>query len=114
MMAQGVRGPPVAENDNAEGYRMANLCPADTGLPLGVWLMERGAAPPEDVWVRVRGASIAVCPVPHVVKGRLMPGDFALAVRWIVLNREAIIAYWNGEIGTVELVGRLRPLVRDA
>jgi hypothetical protein len=90
---------------------MASLWPADTGLPVGVWLSERGLAGSEDVWVRAGSARLAVRPEPHVVSGWLLPGEFELVVLWIVLNREAIIAYWDGEISTVELVGRLRRLV---
>jgi hypothetical protein len=40
----------------------------------------------------------------------LAPGDFDAVSRWIVLNEALLVDYWEGRIGTVELVQRLRPL----
>jgi hypothetical protein len=55
-------------------------------------------------------ADIAVRPQPPVAAGHLAPDDFDAVSRWIVLNEAVLVAYWEGTIGTVELVQRLRPL----
>jgi hypothetical protein len=101
-------------------YTMANLRPADTGLPMVVWVSERGNAP-HDARVkvcRVHGdkmqfnntASVAVRPQPRIVAGNLSPADLQAVSRWIVLNEDLIVAYWDNVIFTSELLQRLRPL----
>jgi hypothetical protein len=101
-------------------YLMANLRPADTGLPMVVWVSERGRAR-HDVRVKVatehgeraapyRWASVAVRPAPRLVAGRLHAGDLATVSEWIRLNETTIVDYWEGTIGTLELARRLRPL----
>src|SRR3954451_22358405 len=95
-------------------YTMANLRPARTGLPMVVWVSERGNAQ-HDVRVKVctvhgdklqhdNMVSVAVRPRPRVVRpGTLSAGDLEAASRWIALNRDTIVAYWDGTIGTLEL-----------
>ena len=101
-------------------YAMANLRPADTGLPMVVWVSERGNAP-HDARVkvcRVHGermqwnntASVAVRPQPHIAAGELSPADLVAVADWIRLNEQAILDYWEGRIFTVELLQRLRKL----
>jgi hypothetical protein len=45
------------------------------------------------------------------IKGEYVPAELADQVRrFIDLNREALLAYWNGEIGTREFMQRVRPI----
>jgi hypothetical protein len=108
---------PLFEDDP---YRMANLRPAFTGLPMVVWVSEHGNAP-HDVRVkvcRVHGdtiqfnntASVAVRPQPHLVAGTLSSADRPAVIGWITLTTAPIVAYWDGQIDTAELMQRLRPL----
>jgi hypothetical protein len=102
-------------------YTMANLRPAFTGLPMVVWISERGNAQ-HDIRVKVccvhgdkiqfnNTASVAVRPQPHLVPpGKLSPSDLQAVSRWINLNVDPIIAYWDGIIDTFEMMQRLRPL----
>jgi hypothetical protein len=103
-----------------ELYLMANLRPDDTGLPMVVWISERGRAR-HDVRVkvaRVHGhraspydtASVGVRPSPRVLAGTLSPGDLHAVSRWIALNEPTIVDYWDGTIGTGELMRRLQPI----
>jgi hypothetical protein len=101
-------------------FEMANLSPASTGLPMIVWISERGRAR-HDVRVKVslvhgrrarpdRTASVSVRPNVRIVAGpELDPGDLALVREWVELNREAIIAYRNGDLLTDEVIARLKP-----
>jgi Domain of unknown function (DUF4160) len=103
-------------------FEMANLSPALTGLPMVVWISERGRAR-HDARVKVslvhgrrarpdRTASVSVRPTVEIVAGReLERRDMELVRRWIELNREAIIAYWNGDLLTDEAIARLKPVV---
>ena len=101
-------------------YEMANLYPRETGLPMTVWAGPRGLAR-HDARVnlcRTHGdnmdptnlAVVAIRPSPPVVHGPLTQRDFALVAEWIELNGAALIEYWNGTLGTVEFVARLRRL----
>jgi hypothetical protein len=103
-----------------ELYEMANLYPAETGLPMTVWVSPRGRAR-HDVRVKVNlshgprmtitnPATVAVRPMPRLVTGQLAPADQQAVFRWVSLNEDALVAYWNGQIGTIELARRLQPL----
>ena len=104
-----------------DAYTMANLRPAFTGLPMVVWVSERGNAQ-HDVRVKVccvhgdkiqynNTVSIAVRPQPRVIGGNLPQPDLDAVTRWIALNADPIIGYWDGTIDTAELMQRLQPLL---
>ena len=108
--------PSAAESD--ELYEMANLYPRTTGLPMTVWVGPRGNAR-HDVRVKVNmthgnqmnidnTAVVGIRPSPHVITGRLSPEDERAVSGWITLNAAAIIAYWDGDIDTLELVQTLK------
>ena len=40
----------------------------------------------------------------------LPPRNFEIIARWIVLNQNALIEYWDGALGTLELATRLHRL----
>jgi hypothetical protein len=101
-------------------FEMANLPPRLTGLPMVVWVSERGNAP-HDVRVKVcrvhsermqwnNTASVAVRPQPHLASGRLSSADLAVVGDWIRLNEAVLIDYWEERIFTDELLSRLRKL----
>ena len=54
--------------------------------------------------------SVGVRPQPALVAGHLSPADLQVVSRWITLNADPILDYWNGTIDTVELMQRLRRL----
>ena len=103
----------------AEDWAKVKLPPRLTGLPMAVWITENDGYP-HDVRVKVstlrggRGSwrtapSIAVRPQPHeIVPGSLPAADVALVSRWIDLNRDVIIDYWNGVIDFDEVKPRLQ------
>jgi hypothetical protein len=112
---------PLGEAISAdELYEMANLYPRTTGLPMTVWVGPRGNAR-HDVRVKVNmthgnqmniddTAVVGVRPLPHLIAGQLSPNDERAVVAWITLNAGAIIAYWDGDIDTLELVQTLKQL----
>jgi hypothetical protein len=55
-------------------------------------------------------AVVGVRPVPHVIAGRLAPDDERAIFQWVSLNTDALVAYWEGRIDTIELGRRLQPL----
>jgi hypothetical protein len=100
-------------------YEMANLQPERTGLPLVVFISQRGGAR-RDVRVKVARAprvrpsemvTVALRPSVRVVRGRLDPQDLALLRQWIDINEQILIDYWNGVIGyTEDALNALRPI----
>lgn len=55
-------------------------------------------------------AVVAVRPSPRIVAGRLSPDDERMVFRWIALNEAALVAYWDGQIDTIQFGQRLQPL----
>jgi hypothetical protein len=103
-----------------ELYEMANLYPAETGLPMTVWVSPRGR-PRHDVRVKVNRShgprmtitntvNVAVRPMPRILTGQLAPADANAVFAWVALNQDALVDYWNGRIGAIELARRLQPL----
>ena len=108
-----------ATPDGDELFEMANLFPRTTGLPMTVWVSPRGNAR-HDVRVKVHmthgnqmnpanTAVVAVRPAPRVIAGQLSPDDRAAVFQWILLNSDALVAYWEGQIDTIQLGHALKP-----
>lgn len=109
-----------ATRDNVDLFEMANLSPALTGLPMVVWVSERGRAR-HDVRIKVHmahgrqmsignTATVAVRPAPRLVAGQLSAADMESVRKWIQLNEAALVDYWDGRIYTDELIQRLQRL----
>ena len=109
-----------ADEEQLDFFLMANLRPATTGLPMVVWVSERGLAR-DDVRVKVSTvhgarvqyanmATVAVRPAPRLVAGQLSAADLQAVSGWIRLNEASLGAYWDCQIDTAELIQRLRPL----
>jgi hypothetical protein len=56
-------------------------------------------------------AVVAVRPTPRVVAGRLSPDDQQAVFQWVQLNSPALVAYWEGQIDTIQLGQMLKPLI---
>jgi hypothetical protein len=108
---------PLATDDL---FEMANVFPRTTGLPMTVWVSPRGNAR-HDVRVKVNlthgnqmnatnTAVVGVPPSPRVIAGQLSPDDEQAVFQWISLNAAALIAYWEGQIDTVQLGQILKPV----
>lgn len=100
-------------------FEMANLRPASTGLPMVIWVSEKGHArhgPRIKVCLHHGpkanldpSVSVSIADEPEVGAGSgLAPSDFQAIKNYIRLNKTALLAYWNGEIDTAELICELR------
>ena len=110
----------AADSETEDLYEMANLYPDTTGLPMTVWVSPRGNAR-HDVRVKVNmthgdqmnianTAVVAVRPSPRIVAGQLPPADAQEVFRWVSMNSDALVAYWDGQIDTARFIHRLKPL----
>ena len=98
---------------------MANLSPLFTGLPFVVWISTRGYTR-HDIRVKVsRGMkvkkgeliSVALRPeVREIGQPRLKPEELAQLRRWIELNDDVLLEYWDGAIATEQAIARLKPI----
>lgn len=106
------------EPEEDDLFEMANLYPRDTGLPMTVWISPKGRAR-HDVRVKVcrtpgdrmnadDTAVVAVRPKPRLLHGDLSASDLDAVARWVEVNREALVAYWDGRMSTVEFALQLR------
>ena len=100
-------------------FEMANLFPKHTGLPFVVWISYRGGAQ-HDVRVKVspgpkvlasQMVSVAIRPNVRVVEGQMSAGDLAQLAKWVALNRDVLVRYWDGDIDTKDAIEAIRPVV---
>ncbi len=110
----------VAAPESEGLFEMANLSPKRTGLPFVVWISPKAGAP-HDVRVKVSQGpkvhssdlvSVALRPDIHLVGGGKLSGhDLALLQKWVQLNWDVILKYWEGEIEyTEDAIASLKPL----
>jgi hypothetical protein len=106
--------------EDGDLFDMANLFPGTTGLPMTVWVSPRGNAR-HDIRIKVNlthgnqmnpsnTAVVGVRPTPHMIAGSLSPDDEKAVFQWISLNEAALVAYWEGEIDTIQLGHALKAL----
>ena len=108
---------PVEEDDV---FLMSNLRPKHTGLPMVVWVSNRGNAR-HDARVKVSRtpgdridvddlAVVGIRPTPTLIEGQLDNASLKLVQDWITLNEATLIGYWNSELDTVEMLQDLKRL----
>ena len=108
------------ESDPRDLFEMANLHPDTTGLPMTVWVSQRGDAR-HDVRVKVNMAHgnqmsiantavVGVRPTPRVIAGQLSPANAPAVFQWVVLNTDVLVAYWDGQIDAARMIQELKPL----
>ena len=100
-------------------FLMSNLSPKRTGLPFVVWISPKGAAR-HDARVKVSQGpkahpdefvSVAIRPAVRIVDGTMPGHQFDLLKRWIELNRDVLLRFWDGRIEyTEDALARLKPL----
>jgi hypothetical protein len=111
-----------AGSEEIEGqatFDVANLRPEQTGLRFVVFISQRGGAQ-HDVRIklarstRVRPSemlTVALRPRPRLVRGEMNASEFDLVRRWIELNRNVLVDYWNGDIEyTEDALAAIKPI----
>jgi hypothetical protein len=109
-----------ATNPLDDPFLLMNLWPRNTGLPMVVWVAESGGMPPPVLMkvAQVHGdhrgfddlAVVAVHPSLEVRSGLLSDADLGALRRWVDLNRDIILDYWNENIDSGEFVERMKRL----
>jgi hypothetical protein len=116
VLITDVRNPNRGDSDDF--FEMANLFSKHTGLPFVVWISYKGGAQ-HDVRVKVSPgpkalpsemASVAIRPEIRLVQGEMSPSDLALLSRWIEMNRDTLVKYWEGDIDTKDAIDAIQPI----
>jgi hypothetical protein len=114
----------TVDQDDRDLFELANLYPTETGLPMTVWVSPRGNAR-HDVRIKVNmthgnqmsisnTAVVAVRPTPRLIAGQLSPADAQAVFEWVRVNTKTLVAYWSGQIGTIQMAQSLQPLPPSA
>jgi len=122
MQKSASRQPREVASEEISGQAMfdkANLRPERIGLPLVVFISQKGGA---RHGVRIKLArtakvrpsemlTVAVRPTPRLIRGKMTAYEFNLVRRWIELNRSMLIDYWDGTIEyTEDALNAIKPI----
>lgn len=107
------------ETEDLDFFLMANLSPKRTGLPFVVWISPKGGAR-HDARIKIARSpkahpsefvSVAIRPEVRAIGGGISPQDLALIKRWVQLNYDVLIRYWDGDIEyTEDALALLKPI----
>lgn len=98
-------------------YLMSNVQPEESGLPFVVYISEKQGR--HDARVKVAAgpkappfvASVSIRPTVELVAGKLSNRDLELVRQWIELNRDVILAHWDGKMpSSRDVLNALKPL----
>jgi hypothetical protein len=57
---------------------------------------------------------VAIRPKVRIVEGKMTASDLILLKKWVELNREVLVKYWDGDIAYTEgAINALRPILKD-
>jgi hypothetical protein len=106
-------------NEEMNLWEMANLSQKQTGLPVVIWVSQ-GMSLQHGPRVKVcngskwshDNATITIHDeIPRMIGDiGLTQDQFAKISEWIILNREALLQYWYGDLLTDELMQVLTPV----
>lgn len=106
-------------------FEMANLRQSETGLPMIIWadVDRKGSHNLPRLKVSTSHAtrvgdadlvSVSIEDKPIILQkdkqGALSSPDMKAVSEYIRLNKEALLGYWNGEIGTLDLHAHLKKI----
>lgn len=98
-------------------FLITNVYPEDTGLPFVIYVSQQQGV--HDVRVKIGSAtrplpivaSVSVRPGVELLTGTLSNSDLDLVRQWIDLNRDVIIAHWEGDMpSSRHVLNALKPL----
>jgi len=102
-------------------FEMANYRQDDTGLPMIIWILEKGSVR-HGPRIKVNAThshkmdiktaiSVTVDDDPRCVAEGELPGDDMKKIRqFIALNKDVILDYWHERIGAGEFFRRLKKI----
>lgn len=103
------------QDQDEDLYLMSNVQPAESGLPFVAYISERQGRHDARVKLAHKApnwiATVTVRPTIEVVVGQLSKNDLDLVRQWVELNRDVIIAHWEGKMpSSRDVLNALKPL----
>ena len=99
--------------DNQPLYEMANIKPIHTGLPVTVWVSIKfeNHKPRIKVMNEDCKVSILISDDPEVLVGNCKTNKILKKVfKWVKLNKNTLLDFWNDKIDTIDLANNLKSL----
>ncbi|MGI0076468.1 MAG: hypothetical protein ACREAU_03575 [Nitrosopumilaceae archaeon] len=100
-------------------FEMAHLLPRSTGLPYTVWVSgpipgAKKHAPRIKVQIKNKLTPVTIGAVPKRIQKQGMifipDRDFESIKEWIILNKDALLNHFKGNIDSVELAKQLKSI----
>ena len=99
---------------------MSNIRQSQTGLPMIVWFLGRGGEK-HGPRLKVQSnhsqsisptnlISITISDNPELVQGNIDQEDFKLIKKFILLNKDLLLKYWNHELSTIEFLNQIKKI----
>ena len=105
------------EADDDVGFRLANLLPKRTGLPMMVWIEEKAQGSDQTPRMRFNNTVDSWLPIsvekanPRILvenyELNISDSDLMLLKKWIIYNCDTLTDYWNCKIDTAECITNL-------
>ncbi len=97
---------------------MTNVQPKDSGLPFVAYVSERQGQHDARVKLAYKApnwvATVTVRPSVEVVGGQLSARELELVRHWVTLNKDVIVAHWEGDMpSSRDVLEALKPLPKS-
>ncbi len=110
----------IHQNEKEDLFLMANFREKSTGLPMVIWVSERGNAKHaprikvstnNDKMIEGQTVSVSITEPAEIMAGvGLRSKDLQLVIKFIELNRSLLLDYWDSKIDTTDLVLDLKKI----
>lgn len=111
----------IHQNEKEDLFLMANFREKSTGLPMVIWVSERGntqhaprikvSTNNNDKMIEGQTVSVSITEPPEIMAGvGLKSKDLQLVIKFIELNRSLLLDYWDSKIDTTDLVLDLKKI----
>ncbi|MDQ7089617.1 MAG: hypothetical protein Q9M50_03100 [Methylococcales bacterium] len=109
----GFQNTTIDQNEKEDLFLMANFREKPTGLPMVIWVSERGntkhaprikvSTNNNDKMIEGQTVSVSITEPPEIMaEFGLRSKDLQLVIKFIELNRSLLLDYWDSKIDTTD------------
>lgn len=110
----------IIQTPTEDLFEFSNLIQADAGLPMIVWVSVKLHSAGARVKVQKDDStrinpnntfSVSISDEPRIVAGEYNDNkNLELLCKWIKLNKDVLLNYWNFEISTKEMLEKIKSI----
>lgn len=111
----------IKNQSDTDLFVMDNLSPKTTGLPMTIWVSSYSnnkhgfhikVSKDHDNQIDINNTMVVeiLRPYLYLIDGNFISVDENLIYKWISINYDVLLNYWNGDIDTADLLSNLKPL----